>query len=609
MPTSYDNIPLNALKDVPDYRDRYYEPALIQLKSEIDPPGDLEILDQGTEGACTGFGLAAVINKLYQDRRSNVRVSARMLYEMARRFDRWPGEGYDGSSCRGAIKGWYHSGVCEDDLWPYSSKSKDRHLTVDRAFNARSHTLGAYYRIRKNIVDMHAALNEVGGVYASAAVHRGWRGPKGGVIKMDDKIIGGHAFAIVGYNTDGFWVQNSWGEKWGAGGLALWHYEDWKENVRDAWVFRLALPTPQLWGRPGKDQDDGGSDSSGRFTLFSSAPRRDEIAGHFVHIDDGQFHEDGRYWSTREDIEETADYIAKRSNYKHLLFYAHGGLNSPKASATRIAAVKETFKANGIYPFHFMYDTGLLEELKDVILGKRGSTEDVMGGFGDFWDKLVEKATRRAGRALWREMKSDAYAAFQSNSRPGRQTIKAFLDSMNQADTHPKKVHMVGHSTGAILIAHALRGLSKTAGNLRIASVSLFAPACTVELFESHYRPLLEAPKAEFGIDKMNVYNLTEDLEEDDNVVHVYRKSLLFLVSNAFEEESEAPILGMEKFSKEIDRPRGFNLVYSDGPGSNRSESETHGGFDNDPATMNDMLKTVLGRNPSVKFTEDNLEY
>ena len=59
-----DSIPTNVLRDIPDFRDRPYEPALIQLKPQLPAPDDLHILDQGTEGSCTGFGLAAVINLL-----------------------------------------------------------------------------------------------------------------------------------------------------------------------------------------------------------------------------------------------------------------------------------------------------------------------------------------------------------------------------------------------------------------------------------------------------------------------------------------------------------------------------------------------------------------
>ncbi|GAB6192702.1 hypothetical protein [Desulfocastanea catecholica] len=50
---------LNARKDTPDIRNGMYEPALIQLQPEIDNRGGTHILNQGTEGACTGFGLAA----------------------------------------------------------------------------------------------------------------------------------------------------------------------------------------------------------------------------------------------------------------------------------------------------------------------------------------------------------------------------------------------------------------------------------------------------------------------------------------------------------------------------------------------------------------------
>ncbi len=80
-----DGIPTNVLSDIPDFRDRTYEPKLAQLQSIIPQP-ELEeddVLDQGQEGACTGFGLAAVINLLNQRRNNNTEVRARMLYEMA----------------------------------------------------------------------------------------------------------------------------------------------------------------------------------------------------------------------------------------------------------------------------------------------------------------------------------------------------------------------------------------------------------------------------------------------------------------------------------------------------------------------------------------------
>ena len=56
-------------------------------------------------------------------------------------------------------------------------------------------------------------------------------------------MTGGHAFALVGYNADGFIVQNSWGDRWGLKGFAIVSYEDWVANGRDAWVCVMGAQT------------------------------------------------------------------------------------------------------------------------------------------------------------------------------------------------------------------------------------------------------------------------------------------------------------------------------------------------------------------------------
>ena len=162
--TTGDGYPLSAIQDAPDLRDFPFEPALKKLKKRIDPPSGLTILDQKHEGACTGFGLAAVINLLNDQRDEDVRVSPRMLYEMARLHDEWPGEGYAGSSCRGAIKGWYNMGVCSESEWEYVANNPET-LTVERARLARKNTIGAYYRVQPRISDFHAAINEGGAIF------------------------------------------------------------------------------------------------------------------------------------------------------------------------------------------------------------------------------------------------------------------------------------------------------------------------------------------------------------------------------------------------------------------------------------------------------------
>lgn len=107
-----------------------------------------------------------------------------------------------------------------------------------RSADAIARPLGAYSRVdHSDLVAMHAAIAEVGVLYATAQVHDGWSDVRSnGIIKLSDTIIGGHAFAIGSYDSDGFWLQNSWGEQWGDGGFGKISYADWRHNGTDVWV-------------------------------------------------------------------------------------------------------------------------------------------------------------------------------------------------------------------------------------------------------------------------------------------------------------------------------------------------------------------------------------
>lgn len=219
---------LDARPDTLDFRDLMYVPTLIEVPTER-PLAEfmtfkVPVLDQKAEGACTGFGLATVAHYLLKRRKTYpdpTPVSPRMIYQMAKRYDEWPGEDYSGSSARGAMKGWHKHGICSEGKWRYSSNSKDVRLTEERCADAVQRPLGAYFRVNhKDLVAMHAAISEVGVLYATAMVHAGWQNAaRDGLIKFSQDVIGGHAFAIVAYDRDGFWIQNSWGTDWGKGGF------------------------------------------------------------------------------------------------------------------------------------------------------------------------------------------------------------------------------------------------------------------------------------------------------------------------------------------------------------------------------------------------------
>src|SRR5215207_3555145 len=63
---------LNARPDPIDFRDRMFEPTLIEVPPRIQLAEYLRygvaVLNQGSEGACTGFGLATVAHYLLRRR-------------------------------------------------------------------------------------------------------------------------------------------------------------------------------------------------------------------------------------------------------------------------------------------------------------------------------------------------------------------------------------------------------------------------------------------------------------------------------------------------------------------------------------------------------------
>ncbi len=608
---------LNATPDVPDLRDRVYQPVLSDLKMRKDAPQGLCVLDQGQEGACTGFALAAAINLLNVQRLRQPNppplpreVSPRMLYEMAKLHDEWLGENYSGSSLRGAMKGFFHNGVCSLAAAPYNTADRNWTLTVAQAKDARQVALGAYYRLQPDATHYHAALNEVDVICVSARVHSGWKSPRQGWIEQQRDYIGGHAFAIVGYDEAGFLVHNSWGPTWGGGGphayppgVAHWSYDDWSENVLDAWVMRLSVPTPKAFHLVRNRSTFGIQAETAAAAAKTSAPRRDQVVGHIVNIDDGLLQTNGNYPTPMASLIETADRIGRpqpgQQRFNHVMIYAHGGLNSLEDGAARAAALREPLKRNGIYPLFFLWGTDFPNEFQDAIVGGFGRIEERAGaGFSDFTDLAIEKIVGKVGRAVWRAIKHDADVAFNSAylTKGGGNALAALTTMLGRIPTAAQggpKLHLVGHSAGGILLGRMLSGLAASGLPHAIDTVQLLAPACTVPFFDQHYRPLLGKPGAT-GVRQLTVFNLTDQREQDDNVLKTYQKSLLYLVSRALEEETPAPLLGMKTASATIDLPPGSSFFYAGQDAA--TNAANHGDFDNDFATMTSVVTTILGR-------------
>jgi hypothetical protein len=600
-------------RDSLDFRDKIYSPMLKPLADAWLPEKKhMVIRDQLNEGSCSGFGLKAVIDYLNSKKRIHEPVSARMLYEMAKRHDRWLGEDYEGSSARGAMKGWHKNGVCPEAIWEYA-EGDPGYLTKERQEAALKNPLGAYYRILHRRSDIQAAINETGAIYVTADTHIGWSRNRieDGLIPYKSSWVGrgGHAFAILGYTDEGFIIQNSWGEEWSHleingtiyKGCAIWQYEDFEDNLWDAWVARLALPVTSTRSLAGATYIDAGGRSEAR----PAGPAQYEIRDHYIHIDDGRFDRFGDYPSQEAHVGEAID-LAVGSGAGHIVLYAHGGLNTVKGSAMRVKAWRPAFERNKVHELHFIWETGMWEELCDVLLGKEDLTKNRVGtGITDWWDRCIERVTQRLGHAMWKEMQSDAAIAFDGDNRAGTTTLTMLIAKLGTLPPARRpKLHLVGHSAGSIWHAHLLDQWMKH-GGFPIENLILFAPACTADLYNTLIYPAVESRT----VKNLHHFLLDDETEQDDTVAGIYRKSLLYLVSRSYQERGEVvPIMGMEKYMKMLKSgsSRRFH-AYNTRDNRNMTTSASHGGFDNDPATMNGILKLIVGSS-AKPFKDEELE-
>lgn len=560
-------------KDPVDLRDRLYVPPPVSLPAEFPESSQIKqflstytraklILDQGEEGACTGFGLACTVNYLRWRKLKMppklASVSAAMLYTYARRYDEYAGENYEGSSCRGAIKGWFHHGVCLADDWQHV-EGKPSQPKYGYAQRAAENTLGVYYRIDiKAITDLQAAIQQVGAIYVSSTTHDGWsmipnkaKPPTGHadlpVIPFDGKPseVGGHAFAFVGFNAQGFILQNSWGNEWGAGGFAVITYADWLANAMDAWVVALGVPGVMVGGLA--------TATAGKARAGSGDPsqwwdERTAYAHSIVMGNDGRV----RRYLTEDEVSRTllhqasvlpdTWFRAQPGQRKRLVIYAHGGLNSEEGAIQRARAMGRFFEGNGCYPLFLVWKTGLLECIGDIIQDAFRKQPSTSAGLGEWitdrTDLLVEKSIGRPlARPVWSEMKENAELAF--NTTRGGDLLITALQKLVATWGNDLEIHLVGHSAGSIILGHMLDSVVKRGLSANIASIQLWAPACTVQFANQHYAPHDDLMK------KLYVQVLSDRNERDDNVVSIYRKSLLYLVSNALETDLRTPILGM----------------------------------------------------------------
>lgn len=607
---------------------------MVSLTPQLErlPDVVLPIKHQGQTNACTGFALALVVEYLQRKslREKDASVSPFMLYSMARRYDEFPGAQEDeGSSARGALKGWFKHGACRERLYPtIDMPPASDTLADDWWFDAVKRPLGAYYRVDpKRIADMHAALNEVGILLATCGCHSGWDDglelePQRRVPKSYKSIWRiprrggraqhpGHAFAIVGYCEDGFLIQNSWGPDWGSHGWAVLGYDDWVDNAMDCWVAQLGVVTAEhrAIARSMTLRTDA---STGLVKLAASEVLRErEIAPFVINMsNNGELSNSGSFRTMPDDVRAIVDvqlplarekFDLKPAEPIDVCVYAHGGLVGEKAAA-QIAArwIPRLYDAK-IFPIFLMWETGAFDTIMNRLSDAVKDVPRTAGGIGEqierWWNRRLERALARPGTQLWGEMKQNADAMSKplfdprgpllpQDRQPG--AVQLWMHFRERAAQHKLRVHLVGHSAGSIVASFVI---DRVADAMPIESLALMAPAVRMQTFRD-----LVVPRLQSGAVKRFVqFHLSDRAEQDDPTCGPYRRSLLYLVSESFEGGATTPILGLQKdFDRHI-APLLPKVEVHVAPGP-VSTSTTHGGFDDDPGTIERIVEFIKGR-------------
>ncbi|MGI9490885.1 MAG: caspase family protein [Geminicoccaceae bacterium] len=354
---------------------------------------------------------------------------------------------------------------------------------------------------------------------------------------------------------------------------------------------------------------------------------RRALKPHVINLRQGEFSTRGDFATSAEDAERLVNvdldrWVKERFSAQEtprVMIYAHGGLTSEASGLVYAFTMLNWWKSIGIYPIFFVWETGIIESVFQLIedrlgIGRRGFLDDAR-------DALVERVVHELGQPFWEVMKSSARTASEAGATFGAHRLAQLLKGLNEQHGQKIDFHAVGHSAGAIFHNYFMRECTEGNRPLTVNSLHYLAPACTIDLFKSLVKPLVGG-----RIGNFTLYTMDRLTERNDPTVPVYGKSLLYLVSRGFERVRGEAILGLEDSINEDPDILAFlglgathnpdaRVIWSPSgdevPDNSRANATTHGGFDNDQDTMTSVALRILGRNdastiPDVRQVGDS---
>lgn len=204
------------------------------------------VLFQGQAGSCVAHAEEeAFFDRALCQRIEKPRRGSRLwTYRIAREAERDGAENRDdGSRPMLAVEARRVRGVCAEDFWPYS----DARVFDAPPLEAMQHAYdqrgtGTAHRCSDDPAqrerDIRGSIDADFPVIVGLLVDAAFESYTGGLWTSTGPALGGHMLEVVGYDTDGVWVRNSWGETWGCAP------PDWPT----AWVDDAGAPSSKPSG-------------------------------------------------------------------------------------------------------------------------------------------------------------------------------------------------------------------------------------------------------------------------------------------------------------------------------------------------------------------------
>lgn len=226
---------LNVRKSLPDKRDYLYKNIIKNEKLYHFPETYLlgkyikGVRNQGNQGSCFAFSVACL--KEFQEKKENNfggYFSPQFFYDHRSNLKDNDPNNDEGMYGRSAMKLLQNIGICEENDYKYGDINKISKLGSGDRNNlyqkSKKNVIKSYAKI-ESITELKSALYKHGPCIICLPVYsnkeRMWKK------RVGNKLRGGHAMPIIGYNEGGFIIKNSWGKDWGTNGFCIFPYTDW----------------------------------------------------------------------------------------------------------------------------------------------------------------------------------------------------------------------------------------------------------------------------------------------------------------------------------------------------------------------------------------------